>query len=137
MKYLSDYTEEAQNKLFEECGVFFAFSEKQFKEGCEKVGANAENKICSFGGGGYVLSKNLERFTEGIKSINKKGIEQDIQENGIEAIIQRELANYETQLNGDWKQVAEVLEDYEGITEEMVREQYKIFYQKCVDNDWF
>ena len=32
MKYLTDYTQEAQTKLFEEKGVFFAFSNKQFEE---------------------------------------------------------------------------------------------------------
>lgn len=137
MKYLSDYIEEEQTKLFQECGVFFAFSEKQFKEGCEKVGANAENKICSFGGGGYVLSKNLDKFSQGMEKIQEMGIKQEIEENGIENIIQRELANYEVQIGGDWKQIVSVLEDYEGVTEEMVYEQYKIFYQKCIDNDWF
>lgn len=137
MKYLSNYTEEAQTKLFEECGVFFAFSEKQFKEGCEKVGASLENKICSFGHGGYVLSKNLDKFSDGMEKIQENGIKQDIEENGLENIIQRELANYEVQIGGDWKQVVSVLEDYEGITEQMVYEQYKIFYQKCIDNDWF
>jgi len=43
MKYLSDYTEEAQTKLFVEKGVFFAFSKDQFneqkKEGVDYVSA--------------------------------------------------------------------------------------------------
>lgn len=137
MKYLSDYTEQAQTKLFEDCGVFFAFSKKQFEEGCEKVGASGDNKVSSFGHGGYVLNKNFDIFLAGMENINALGIKQDIEENGIEAIIQRELANYETQLNGDWEKIIDVLDGYNGITPEIVHTQYKIFYQGCIDNDWF
>lgn len=137
MKYLHDYVQEAQTKLFEECGVFFAFSEKQLKEGCEKVGATVDNRVMSFGHGGYLLSKHYEKFEKGMEQIQKEGMAQDIAENGLEAIIERELANYETQLNGDWKQILEVLEDYEGVTEEMVLSSYKKYYQKCLDNNWF
>jgi hypothetical protein len=137
MKSLSDYTEQAQTKLFDECGVFFAFSKKQFEEGCEKVGASADNKVMSFGAGGYLLSKNYDVFEAGMEQIQAEGIKQDIEENGLEGIIQRELANYEVQITGDWKQLLETLEDYKGITEEMVYEQFKIFMKLCVDNDWF
>lgn len=137
MKYLSDYTEQAQTQLFEECGVFFAFSKKQFEEGCLKVGATETDKVSGFGHGGYVLNKHFDAFLSGMENINALGIKQDIRENGIEAIIQRELANYEVQIGGDWKQVIDVLDGYDGVTSELVYEQYRIFYQKCIDNDWF
>lgn len=32
MKHLTDYTQEAQTKLFDECGAFFAFGTEQFNE---------------------------------------------------------------------------------------------------------
>jgi len=137
MKYLSNYVEEEQTALFEKCGVFFAFSKKQFEEGCEKVGASTDNKIMSFGGGGYLLSKHYEEFESEMENIQKRGIERDIKENGLDAIIERELANHEVQIGGDWKQIIGVLEDYKGISVTMIYEGYKKFYQKCIDNDWF
>lgn len=137
MKSLSDYVTDAQSKLFDELGVFFAFSKSQMEAGCEKVGANVDNKIASFGGGGYVLSKNFDKFVEEMERINTKGIEQDIQENGLTGIIQRELANYEVQITGDWKQLLEVLEDYPGVTEELIKEQYYLFRKECIDKNWF
>jgi len=39
MKFLSNYTQAAQTKMFKEQGVFFAFSKKQIDEGCKQVGA--------------------------------------------------------------------------------------------------
>ena len=136
MKYLSDYTEQAQNECFEKYGVFFAFSEKQFKEGCEKVGATKENKVASFGSGGYVLVKNRDLLIDELNHIHDKAINKDIAENGIVKIIHRELANYETQITGDIQEVTEILKDYK-ITEEQIKKEYKIFYKKCIKNDWF
>lgn len=127
MKYLSDYVSDAQSKLFDELGVFFAFSKSQFEEGCKKVGANNENKVIDFGGGGYILSKNYDKFVEEMERINASGIDQDIHENGINRIIQRELANYEVCITGNWKQLLEVLEDYPGINEEVLFEQFTIY----------
>lgn len=137
MKSLNDYVKDAQSKLFDELGVFFAFSKSQFEDGCEKVGANEDNKIASFGGGGYILSKNFDKFVEEMKKINTEGIKQDIEENGLIGIIQRELANYEVQITGNWKQLLEVLEDYPGVTEDLIKEQYDLFLKKCSDKNWF
>jgi len=137
MKYLSNYTEEAQSKLYDDCGAFFAFSREQFEDGKKKVGASSENKLVDVGAGCYVLSKNYEKFVDGLENINKKGIEADIKENGIENIIQRELGNYETQITGNWREALEALDGYDGVTEQLVKEQYKIYFQKCIDNDWF
>jgi hypothetical protein len=133
MKSLSNYVEAEQSKIFDDLGVFFAFSKSQMEAGCEKVGATVDNKVTSFGGGGYVLSKNLDKFLEEMERINTKGIEQDIQENGLINIIQRELANYEVQLTGDWMQLLEVLEDYPGVTEELIKKQYRIFIKNNSD----
>ena len=137
MKSLNDYVEDAQSKIFDELGVFFAFSKSQMEAGCEKVGANTDNKIASFGGGGYILSKNFDKFTEEMEKINTEGIKQDIKENGLTGIIQRELANHEVQITGDWMQLLEVLEDYPGVTEDLIKEQYYLFHKECIDKNWF
>ena len=54
----------------------------------------------------------------------------------IKKIIHRELANFECQIVGDITDAYDILKDY-GITKEQVLKEYKIFYQKCIKNDWF
>ena len=46
-------------------------------------------------------------------------VKQDIEENGIEKIIKRELGNYECYYTGEIEDAVEALEDY-GITHEQV-----------------
>lgn len=43
-------------------GLFFAFNDQQFKDGCEKVGASKENKVVSIGAGGFILKSEFENF---------------------------------------------------------------------------
>lgn len=44
-------------------GIFFAFSNEQFKEGLEKVKYNKEtDKIVNIGSGGYVLKSRINEF---------------------------------------------------------------------------
>lgn len=136
MKYLSDYVEEAQNKLFDECGVFFAFSKDQFEKGCKKVGASADNKITNIDAGCYCLSKHVDTFIAGMEEIQKRGIEQDIAENGIKNIIWRELGNYETQITCDISQTVATLEDY-PIMVEQIQAEYRPYMDECIKNDWF
>ena len=137
MKYLSHYTEQAQNELLDSMGAFFAFSDEQFKKGCEKVGATKENKVKSFGAGGYVLSKNIDALIEGLNTIHEKGIKKDLEENGKHNIIMRELGNYETQITMDTTQTIEALEGY-NITKDEINKVYKEdYFPLCVKNDWF
>jgi hypothetical protein len=136
MKCLSDYVQKEQDKLFEKCGVFFAFSKDQFKKGCSKVGANQDNKITDLDNGIYCLSKNVDLFIKEMENIQKKGIEQDIKENGIKKIIWRELGNYETQITEDISDVVSALEDY-GISRDDIQKEFKDYFNYCVENDYF
>lgn len=137
MKYLSNYTEQAQTDLFDNLGAFFAFSQNQFKEGCQQVGATQENKVASFGAGGYVLSKNLDLLIDGLNNIYDLGIKADLEENGVFKIIMRELANHEAQITGDITDTFEALKGYD-ITEEQILKVYREdYFKKCVENDWF
>jgi len=53
-------------------------------------------------------------------------------------IIWYELANHETQISGDLTSVYETLEDYPGITKQMILYEYRGgYYQYCIDNDYF
>ena len=43
-------------------GLFFAFNDQQFKDGCKKVEASKENKVVSIGAGGFILKSEFENF---------------------------------------------------------------------------
>lgn len=115
MKYLSDYMDEEQTKLFEELGVFFAFSDAQFEEGVAKNKHKkpAGTKWASFGMGMYMPSINTDEFERRHEELVKNCIKRDIAENGKEAILQRELMNYEIGLS------------YEGINDPNFRDGIK------------
>lgn len=131
MKCLSDYTQEKQTALFAETGAFFAFGQKQFKEQ-SKPGVKYVSLSC----GAIVPCDSKKALLAGLEWIQKQAIEQDIEENGIDAIIQRELANYECQITMSYHDALDALEQY-GISEEQVEAGYKVFFQHCIDNDWF
>ncbi|MCG9785421.1 hypothetical protein L1D52_24235 [Vibrio brasiliensis] len=107
MKYLSDYTEQAQTDLFDELGAFFAFSDKQFNE-AKKEGIN----YVSVGMGLIVPSQHANNLVERLAIIQEQGIAQDIAENGKEAIIRRELFNHECFYTNDICDCVEVLKEY-------------------------
>lgn len=131
MNYLSDYTNAKQTKLWNENGAFFAFGQKQLDE------KKLEGVVYVSMGSGLIVPKgNAARVFEGLESIHTESIKQDISENGIKAIIHRELANYETQITGDISDTVEALEDY-GITRAQVAAEYGAYFQHCVDNDYF
>lgn len=107
MKYLSDYTQQAQTDLFDELGVFFAFSNQQFEE-ARKQGI----EYVSLGMGMIVPECNAKSLVERLVDIQKEGIKQDIAENGKHAIIRRELFNHECFYTGDVWDCVEKLEEY-------------------------
>ena len=130
MKYLSAYTEAATTELFNKTGAFFAFSAEQFKE--QSTGC----KYYSLGGGLYCPQETTEDLREGLSTTRADGIAADIAENGIPAIIRRELSNHEAQITGDLSDTVAALSDY-GIGESRVRKEYSAYFDECVTNDWF
>lgn len=119
MKYLSDYMQERQTVAFEQYGAFFAFSREQIEakrqEGVKYV-ADGSGLICP--------KDNYEAFSKEIDTIYKESIQLDISENGIEAIIKRELSNHECYYTGEIDEAVEALKDY-GITCEQVFHVFK------------
>lgn len=108
MKNLSTYIDEKINHLLIKYNGFFAFSEKQFEE------AKKENmKYVCRGAGLYHEAGKSEEFDEDFKLIIKEAIEQDLKENGKEAIIERELENYECYYTNDISNAVIHLKDYD------------------------
>ena len=131
MKYLSDYTNVKQTKLWNDNGAFFAFGDKQLDEKKQEGVA-----YVSLGMGLIAPKENASKIIEGLESIYTEGIQQDISDNGIKAIIHRELANHEAQITGDISDTVEALEFY-GITRAQVRAEYPSYFEHCVANDYF
>lgn len=111
---LSNYTQEKQTALFESTGAFFAFSNEQLAEK-KKEGVT----YVSLGAGLIAPKSNAKALIEGLEKITSEGIKQDLEENGKEKIIDRELANYECYYTDDPSDCIEALEPY-GITREEV-----------------
>ena len=107
MKYLQDYIEEAQTKLFNDTGAFFAFSTEQFEREARKG-----VKYVNCGMGLIAPKENVKRLLEGLDLIAKEGIKQDIKENGIDNIIGRELYNHEAFYTGSAESTIEALDGY-------------------------
>lgn len=100
--------DEKINHLLKKYNGFFAFSEKQFEE------AKKENvKYVWRGAGLYHEAGKSEEFDEDFKLISKEAIEQDLKENGKEAIIERELENYECYYTNDINEAVINLKDYD------------------------
>jgi hypothetical protein len=119
-----EYQEREQTKLFTKYGVFFAFSNAQFKEGTNKVGASPENKVVSLGAGMYCLSKNKDVLIKEMAQITKNKVAKDIKDNGINNIIVRELYNYETFVSYNFDDVKEALKPY-NVSDEQISEAFR------------
>ena len=124
MKFLSDYTNAAMTAALQKSGAFFAFSTKQFdeqkKEGVQYVAMDA-GMICP--------KENANQVWKDIANVVAEGIRQDIAENGIDAIIERELFNYESFYTGDLEPVTDALKDY-GVTYDQIRLKYNELQNK-------
>jgi hypothetical protein len=118
MKTLCNYTQEAQTALFDSLGAFFAFSDTQFNKS-KKDGVN----YCTFINGLIVPKENAKALADGLESITAKGIASDIAENGLKAIIRRELFNYECFYTNDISDCVEALSGY-GIEQGEIRAEY-------------
>lgn len=118
MKYLNDYTQEETTKAFEKAGAFFAFSDKQFEEK-KKEGI----KYMSCGAGLICPELTAKQLMKDLDDVEKNGIKQDLEENGPEKIIARELRNHEAFYTGDISSTMDALDGY-GFSKEKIVEVY-------------
>lgn len=116
---LSNYIEKPQTELFNELGIIFAFSEKQYDE--QKIEGLTYVQVAS---GVLCPEENVKDFYTKHSQIITNGIAADLKENGKIAIIERELENYECRYVGDYNQCVEALEKYD-ITEEEIKQVWR------------
>ena len=126
MKYLAEYMEARQTELFKNTGTFFAFSNSQFMES-RKEG----KKYVSLGAGMICEKEHVKTLVDGLDLIYKESIEQDIKENGMEAIIIRELYNHEAFYTWEIEDTVDKLKDYPTTEEEIAI----VFRQEAAKQD--
>ena len=127
MKYLHDYMTEAQTELFKKTGTIFAFSDKQFLE------QKKENTDYINLGSGMITPRPYRKeVLQGLREIHRKGMAQDLRENGKVGIIKRELNNHEAFYTNDPTQTIETLEDYPGISRADILKVYQEMWQKIL-----
>lgn len=114
MKYLSDYTENGISEALEKFGGFFAFSDKQFNE-AKKEGV----KYTQIGHCLICPVENAIALSKAIIEVHDRAVQQDLQENGKDAIIERELYNYEAFYTGEIDDTVDAVKVY-GFTHDDV-----------------
>ena len=96
---IKDEREAKQTQLFNECGLFWAFSNQQFTE--NKTPLKEGEKYVSIGGGGYLPKGNLDKFLDGMKEQDKwYKAEVKANKGARRASIVYELANHEAYYTG-------------------------------------
>ena len=107
---------ERQHKEMNSFPMAFAFSDSQFQEGMRKLGLdpNDTDKVCSIGGGGFILKTDAKALTE---LINRHGeemqaeIDADLTGDGfIKDMFIYELANHEYCITYDYEDTLDALD---------------------------
>lgn len=105
LRELKKELEDANSKLFDECGLFFAFSEKQFYEGMAKNPLAPGDKYKPIFGGGYVPKTNYKKLMDGLEA-NVAAYKAKVKSHNLRyREIVYELSNYECFYTGNWRDV--------------------------------
>ena len=106
-KHQKDY-----NELSKTQGVFYAFSDNQFKEGLEKLGLTeetAKGKITSIGGGGFMLSDKVQLIVDYSEKTYEEMQEAYKDDEFLLEALTYELCNHEYCITGDSRDALQAL----------------------------
>lgn len=105
MTTINTFLTEATNKHINDCNVFFAFGDSQFKEGIQKLKESGilldGEKVTSIGAGGFIPSKNVQKYIQGHKDIQKEYKQMKKDEKALNDYILYELHNHEVFYTGN------------------------------------
>ena len=131
MKYLMDYTQDLQTKVFNEFGAFFAYSQKQFDEQ-----ARPSVEYVNLSSGFIAPKEGHKELLVRLKYIQKEGIRQDKSDHSQSFIIKRELANHEYQFTLDLTDTLDALQGYDFDKKSVIKAS-KEYLNYCVEHDTF
>lgn len=125
MKYevYQDLQRDRVGDLMHRCGVFWAFSNKQFDEG--KTPLEEGDSYVSIGAGGYLPKSKLQEFKDGMDTMSD-WTKEAAQQLDAEEVILHELSNYECFYTGDIEPAMEVLEGM-GYSRNQVTKVYRAY----------
>ena len=115
-------------------GIFFAFSNSQFKEGMEKVGLseNDTHLIYSMGGTGGYIRKDKNQAMKDL--LDRQGKEREALKKDKKALVKAlvyELNNHEFSYTGDFTDALEALGfTYETIDKSILKQAVKLAYRE-------
>ena len=109
--------QDRNNKFFNENG-FFAFDNKQFEEGKEKIKTPNNADILSIGAGGYIKKSSKDEYSKLIKETNKQESDWLQDHENLKQALMYELANHEYQITEDPEDTLDALELPEGYWED-------------------
>lgn len=121
------------NNLFTDLGVFWAFSNEQFKEGLAKAKLEEGEKLVDIGAGGFIPKHNIDALTQGMKDIENTFKAQIKETKAREQHILYELNNHEAFYTGDTESTIDALGD--DYTDKEVKEVYKKYKTKKFINN--
>lgn len=107
--------ENKMSKIFNECGVFFAFSNEQFDENKTPIGDG--EKYAPMGAGGYLPSKNVPMLNEKLEQMETWRKSLFAEQVNLNEAISYELNNHEYGITYNISDTVRVLADY-GVTVE-------------------
>ena len=128
MKYLSHYTDAPLTAALDNAGAFYAFGNDQFEER-RKPGI----KYVDMGMGLICPKENADQLFKDMQTAIANGIRADIEENGKEKIIIRELYNHECFYTGSIEDAIDKLKAY-GIEEPEIMAAYRKEYPTASEN---
>lgn len=101
--------QKALDILFDECRLFWAFSNEQLTKGLERINHQQGEKLTSIGAGGYLPKSNVDKFVNGMKQI-KKDFKAKVKAHKLRPqVIADALINYECYYTGDIEDALEAL----------------------------
>ena len=110
---LKKQIQDRYNKFFEENG-FFAFDNKQFEEGKEKIKTPDNADILNIGAGGYIKKSSREEYSNLIKETTKEESDWLQDHENLKQALMYELANHEYHINEDIEDTLDALSLPEG-----------------------
>ena len=122
-------TKDLISQAVEKNNGFWAFSEKQFLEQYKKH----LKPYVNLGAGLYAPKSTYKQLKIDIENATNNIVQKDIDKNGIDKIIWRELQNHEEQYS-DGTDTIQKLKSY-GISAEQIMTVYDKYMNYCINND--
>jgi hypothetical protein len=134
---MKGYVDIAVSQAIKDNGVYFAYDEKQVKEGA-KEGV----KYVHIGGGALCPKENVEKFINESYEGSRAAALKEIEEKGADKIIRYEYFNHECQISDDFTSMKDALTIFvdvapEKFSPENIARVASDCFQYAIDNDCF